>query len=299
MSLKSLIRKAKHSYEPPVKTGGEQGGRVKGDGETELLSLQPQHLIRPPSLPPPLGDVKTVCVVENFTSEEGEKTILSNISSSVSRFNPLRGRRTQVWGGQVTAEGLQDAEKLPQFLETLAEGLVSCGAFQAENKPNHVLVNEYEPGGGIMPHTDGPAYFPQVAILSLGSSAVFVFGRKATQTPSGDIGETAERPKETLRVFLPRRSLLLFSDDLYTDWLHSLPSQREDCLDSDVLGVPPSLEGQSIFRETRVSLTVRHVPAPAPTQVTAAGAQIESDAAGASGTTVTDNAPGGEGKENI
>lgn len=45
---------------------------------------------------------------------------------------------------------------------------------------NHVLVNEYLPGQGIMPHQDGPAYFPVVAIISLGSPAVMRFFSSST-----------------------------------------------------------------------------------------------------------------------
>ena len=41
--------------------------------------------------------------------------------------------------------------------------------FPENNRPNHVLVNEYLPGQGIMPHTDGPAFFPMVSTVSLGS----------------------------------------------------------------------------------------------------------------------------------
>ena len=33
---------------------------------------------------------------------------------------------------------------------------------------NHVLINEYKPGQGIMAHTDGPAYYPVVATISTG-----------------------------------------------------------------------------------------------------------------------------------
>jgi alkylated DNA repair dioxygenase AlkB len=32
---------------------------------------------------------------------------------------------------------------------------------------NHVLVNEYAPGQGILSHQDGPLYAPAVAILSM------------------------------------------------------------------------------------------------------------------------------------
>ena len=36
-------------------------------------------------------------------------------------------------------------------------------------------MNEYYPGDGIMPHTDGPAYFPYVCILSLESPLILSF----------------------------------------------------------------------------------------------------------------------------
>lgn len=42
----------------------------------------------------------------------------------------------------------------------------------SHGKPNHVLVNEYHPGEGIMAHEDGPAYHPMVATVSLGAPIV-------------------------------------------------------------------------------------------------------------------------------
>lgn len=44
-----------------------------------------------------------------------------------------------------------------------------------DKAPAHVLVNSYQPGDGIMPHADGAAYLPCVAILSLGAPVVFRF----------------------------------------------------------------------------------------------------------------------------
>jgi alkylated DNA repair dioxygenase AlkB len=40
---------------------------------------------------------------------------------------------------------------------------------------NHILVNVYPPGVGIMPHFDGPLYFPKVVVLSLGGPAIITF----------------------------------------------------------------------------------------------------------------------------
>uniref|UniRef100_A0A8R1EQ77 Fe2OG dioxygenase domain-containing protein n=1 Tax=Caenorhabditis japonica TaxID=281687 RepID=A0A8R1EQ77_CAEJA len=38
-----------------------------------------------------------------------------------------------------------------------------------EKPVNHVLVNEYTAGQGIMPHTDGPAFHRIVTTLTIGS----------------------------------------------------------------------------------------------------------------------------------
>ena len=41
--------------------------------------------------------------------------------------------------------------------------------------PNHILLNKYKPGDGIMPHKDGPAYYPFVCIISLNSTVLLNF----------------------------------------------------------------------------------------------------------------------------
>jgi alkylated DNA repair protein alkB family protein 6 len=43
------------------------------------------------------------------------------------------------------------------------------------DKANHILINKYEVGVGIMPHKDGPLYNPYVVILSIGSDSFFNF----------------------------------------------------------------------------------------------------------------------------
>jgi alkylated DNA repair dioxygenase AlkB len=40
---------------------------------------------------------------------------------------------------------------------------------------NHILVNVYPAGVGIMPHFDGALYRPKVVVLSLGGPAVISF----------------------------------------------------------------------------------------------------------------------------
>lgn len=53
--------------------------------------------------------------------------------------------------------------------------LVRRGLFSPELTPNHCLINFYEPGQGIMSHTDGPMYQSRVATISLGSFAIMNF----------------------------------------------------------------------------------------------------------------------------
>lgn len=40
---------------------------------------------------------------------------------------------------------------------------------------NHLLINVYPPGVGIMPHFDGPMYKPKVVVLSLGGPSIINF----------------------------------------------------------------------------------------------------------------------------
>jgi alkylated DNA repair protein alkB family protein 6 len=130
-------------------------------------------------------------------------------------------------------------------------------------------VNAYEPGEGILPHQDGPLYHPAVAILSLGASAVMHF------TPHASLLDAASAegapPPAGARVWLPRRSLLLFADEAYTQHLHSIPAALAD----DVAGEsdsesgvcnPPGVgdcgdgDATVVAREAlRVSLTCRSV----------------------------------------
>lgn len=87
-------------------------------------------------------------------------------------------------------------------------------------KPNHVLINEYQRGDGIMPHTDGPAYYPLVAIVSFSGSTVFTFWSMSPREP-------------IFSLVLPPRSLLLFTGDLYQNRMHSIESKPSDLFYTD------------------------------------------------------------------
>lgn len=102
--------------------------------------------------------ISTVFCINDALSRAAEDALLQFFygPATASRWVQLRNRRLQLYGGTVTPRGLEDAEPLPSALQRLCEDLLRLGIFEADKPPNHALVNEYLPGQGIMPHTDGP-----------------------------------------------------------------------------------------------------------------------------------------------
>lgn len=117
---------------------------------------------------------------------------------------------------------------------------------------NHCLLNEYEPGVGIMAHEDGPLYYPTIATLSLGSHAVLRLNSKQTSP--------VDMLADGTGLYVEKNSLLIIRDSMYTV-LHGIDDIAEDVNDGTIVNIPPALAEQHVFpRTTRLSLTIRHVP---------------------------------------
>ena len=65
-----------------------------------------------------------------------------------------------------------------------------------------------------------------------------------------------------MSLLLEPRSLLLISENLYTDFLHGIADRTVDNVTDKIanLNFCESKLGDSLCRSTRVSLTIRHVP---------------------------------------
>ncbi len=147
-------------------------------------------------------------------------------------------RRVQHYGFRYDYKrrGVAAAERLgplPAWAAPLAARLAAEGAFGRE--PDQVIVNEYQPGQGIAPHVDSPAFGPVVASLSLGSGCAMGF-----EGPGG----------AGLSLWLEPGSLLVLAGEARTAWRHGIAQRRSDVVD-----------GARRPRGRRVSLTFRTVAA--------------------------------------
>lgn len=144
-------------------------------------------------------------------------------------------------------------------MKDISARVSSLGVF-GEKLPNHVLVNEYKPGEGILPHEDGPLYYPVVTNITLNSSTVIDF-YKPRKSITCEVAEGAEN-SHIGSLLLERRSLLITSGAMYTDYLHGIDARTEDDVDDSIknLDACSVKRGTVLQRGTRVSLTIRVVP---------------------------------------
>ena len=205
-----------------------------------------------------LPGLSKIAYFDEIMSADTESALMAAILHGVDpgRWVQLRHRRLQKWGGTVNAEGLKDVEALTPWLDSIIDTLVLAGVYPPELRPNHVLINEYHPGQGILPHTDGPAYFPRTTTISLGSPAIM---RLAPRISDGGF-------KPCQEVVLNRRSIVVFTDAAYSDYLHAISEDAEEVVGASApcanLEQAKVAVGQVLPRTLRLSLTLRHVPLP-------------------------------------
>lgn len=190
-----------------------------------------------------IGTVSSIFYIPNFITIDEERVLMSNIYAPNQKWTQLQNRRLINVGGMPHEKGMLQ-QPLPEYLVALNSKIVKeCGVFP--KAPNHVLINEYKSGQGIMSHSDGPIYEPIVASVSIGSSVLIEFTKK------GD-------DEVKIPVLLAPRSLIIFADDMYKEYLHGIKENSSFIVPNDVINEKDQI-GQTIERELRVSLTIRVV----------------------------------------
>ncbi|KAF2463244.1 RNI-like protein [Lindgomyces ingoldianus] len=193
------------------------------------------------------------------------------------RWIALSHRRLQAHPSTLTTNNTLLGAPLPSYLvKPVVERFKTLGVFEntLHGAPNHVLINEYKRGEGIMPHEDGSAYAKVVATVSLGGSICLDITHKPTSGREGEEGESGEemgtdcgalgKNKDTheeakgksdskgtpklpsqiptlqykvpTRILQEPRSLLITTSSAYTDLLHGIsPIEIDENLSPDTV----------------------------------------------------------------
>ena len=123
--------------------------------------------------------------------------------------------------------------EFPEWAENLACRLQHEGLFA--EKPDQLIVNEYEAGQGIALHVDcEPCFSDTIVSISLGSTCVMDFAHRKT--------------KEKKSLLLDVGSLVVLQEAARYDWQHGIAGRKTDVFFEEVYP-----------RSRRVSLTFRKV----------------------------------------
>ena len=187
--------------------------------------------------------------VPEFLTAEQEARYVAKIAGNERAWVTLSNRRLQMYGGTPSDKGMA-ATPLPGWLMEVVKQLRKHE--YTTDALNHVLVNEYAPGQGIMAHEDGPLYTPHFAIVSQQSALLLDFFRKGDE-PLSERFETS--------VYLEPRSALIISEAAYTDYLHGIEARMDDELDpARICNFREHFpRGERVARQPRISMTIRQV----------------------------------------
>ncbi|KAF8064327.1 hypothetical protein FPV67DRAFT_1504516 [Lyophyllum atratum] len=193
--------------------------------------------------------------IPDFVTPDEERYLLRKITETPQqKWKQLANRRLQLWGGEITSNNVLFTQTMPPFLGVYPDiitRLKDTGVFASSphGGPNHVILNEYLPGQGIMPHEDGPTYHPVVATISLGSHSLFHYYQykptddqqwDGTAVPRNQGGRTID-PTPVLTLFLEPRSLVISRGHMYTSHLHGIREISEDRISRSDITKPPTV----------------------------------------------------------
>ncbi|KAF7307891.1 hypothetical protein MKEN_01149700 [Mycena kentingensis (nom. inval.)] len=241
----------------------------------------------------------TCYYIPNFITVEEEEYLIGKIKDSPQqRWKQLANRRLQLWGGELTSNNALIAQAMPAFVESYPDIIARLRATGMKYVCRVGVLGELtltlticriadcsaSDAQGIMPHEDGPAYFPVVATISLASHCVFHYYRYKKEGAAAEASAKGSiDPEPVLSVLLEPRSVVISRDALYKEHLHAIREVQEDVVVAAAAGDTPRVQfgdtsmlpianwetvaakevkeglGGVMQRETRYSLTCRDV----------------------------------------
>jgi hypothetical protein len=171
--------------------------------------------------------------VAEYLDQETHDRLLA--AADAEPWQWLGERRVQAHGYSYSqAKGIYRIGELPTWASEVAMRLWRDGLMPAI--ADQMIVNEYEPGSGILAHTDASFFEDAIVSISLGSPSVMEF----TDSGSGRVP-----------LLLEPRSALVMTGDARQRWKHGIAAEVVDRW----LGV-------DFVRTRRVSLTFRNMRQP-------------------------------------
>ena len=202
-----------------------------------------------------VSDIDNIYYVPNIIDKEVANAMLAYIDSDGLCWTQLKTRKLKCYEKK-QSESSMNEESFPSWLDTLCNCLVQNDVYHSSIEPNHVLINRYEEGEGILHHTDGPAYHDQVAIISLGSAAYFSFKRNIPTDMVGII----DGKEDVVKLHLEPESLLIFNGNAYSEYLHGIDADYDPTqMDSNLYDNKSFLSLDNIQFSSRTSLTIRRI----------------------------------------
>ncbi|KAG8342554.1 hypothetical protein TRVL_06615 [Trypanosoma vivax] len=224
-----------------------------------------------------VGELADMFYIPNYISEQEEAQIMELVRTTPKELKSQLAKRTvQEWGCSMcpTCNGSFVPDRnMPPWVEACTDMQVYDGLFTPSTFPNSVRIHEYTANECIGPHCDGPIYIPRVTVLSIGSPCVMFFypRREPHAEPMEHYNDTfrfkegiaADTPVQC--VVLERRSILVFSGDVYHHYPHGTCDREVVPLTPDKVGTvvnrhllqDPGMT--EVHKGYRVSLTTRNL----------------------------------------
>jgi alkylated DNA repair dioxygenase AlkB len=183
-----------------------------------------------------IGKIPGLTYISDYINEREQTQLLGNIERR--EWSIKAQRRVQQYGYQYDYKNGEFSSsrylgELPDWLDQIARRFCKDGL--TSRIPDQVIINEYEPGQGIVGHIDCiPCFGNTIITLSLGSACLMEFFHPQTQ--------------EQAKILVEPGSLVVFQKAARYVWEHGIAERDRDMY-----------QGREIVRTRRISLTFREI----------------------------------------
>ena len=190
-------------------------------------------------------------LIENFISIAQQSLLVSFFDSlewhgKGNEPNSELKRRTLQFGHLFLYKTRKLVSKIP--IPNELKWLLEMVKFNLGIEFDHLVVNEYECGQGIMPHVDANLFGPVICVLSLLSPCLMTFNSSIISNDETLKAATIDSKAKEFKLKLNPTSILVMADASRYDYKHSI---SKDAIEE--------LDGEIIERSRRISITFRTI----------------------------------------